>query len=140
MIGLTPLALLFTLSAIGISETVYLIRKRKAEEVPVCFIGSGCHEVLTSKYNKILGIHNDVLGLIFYIFVCFMSALILIDIFPLEILKAIDMLAIVTGAIMSIYFTSLQAFVIKQWCFWCLMSALTVFTMTIIVILSGFMI
>lgn len=140
MIGLTPLALLFTLSAIGISETVYLIKKRKAEEVPVCFIGSGCHKVLTSKYNKILGIHNDILGLIFYIFVCTMSGLILIEMFPVGLLKTIDMLVILSGAAMSAYFTFLQAFVIKEWCFWCLMSALTVFTMTAIVLLSGFMI
>ncbi len=140
MIGLTPLALLFTLSAIGISETVYLIRKRKAEEVPVCFIGSGCHEVLTSKYNKILGIHNDVLGLVFYIFVSLVSAFILIEAFPITTLKTIDVIVILSGAVMSAYFTFLQAFVIRKWCFWCLMSALTVFTMTIIVILSGFMI
>ncbi len=140
MIGLTPLALLFTLSAIGIAETVYLIKKRKREEVPVCIIGSGCHEVLTSKYNKVLGIHNDVLGLIFYIFVCAMSALILIEAFPVSTLKSVDMLVILSGAVMSAYFTFLQAFVIKQWCFWCLMSALTVFLMTIIVFLSGFMI
>ncbi|HEX6976747.1 MAG TPA: vitamin K epoxide reductase family protein [Patescibacteria group bacterium] len=140
MIGLTPLALLFTLSAIGISETVYLIKKRKAEEIPVCFIGSGCHDVLESKYNKILGVHNDILGLIFYIFVCTLSALILIEAFPISILKTVDVLIIISGAVMSIYFTFLQAFVIKKWCFWCLMSALTVFVMTIIVILSGFMI
>lgn len=150
MIGLTPLALLFTLSAIGIAETVYLIRKRKGEQTPVCFIGSGCHVVLESKYNKILGIHNDVLGLVFYIFICAMSALILmsqdgsqaslIGAFPVSILKTIDMLAILSGAVMSIYFTFLQAFVIRQWCFWCLMSAFTVFAMTAIVLLSGFVI
>lgn len=140
MIGLTPLALLFTLSAIGIAETVYLIRKRRGEQTPVCFIGSGCHVVLESKYNKILGIHNDVLGLIFYIFVCLMSALILIEAFPVSTLKLIDMLTIVSGAVMSIYFTFLQAFVIRQWCFWCLMSAFTVFAMTGIVLLSGFVI
>lgn len=149
MIGLTPLALLFTLSAIGISETIYLIRKRKAEEVPVCFIGSGCHDVLESKYNKILGIHNDILGLVFYIFVCTMSALILagqdgsqilFGYFPVELLKLIDVIVIILGAAMSVYFTFLQGVIIKKWCFWCLMSATTVFTMTVIVILSGFII
>ncbi len=138
MIGLTPLALLFTLGAIGISETVYLIKKRHAEAAPVCFIGADCHTVLESKYNTILGIHNDILGLLFYIFISIMSALILIEAFPVELLKLIDVIAIILGAVMSVYFTYLQKFVIKAWCFWCLMSALTVFTMTVIVILAGF--
>lgn len=140
MIGLTPLALLFTLSAIGISETVYLIKKRRAELAPHCFIGGGCSDVLESKYNVILGVHNDVWGLVFYVFVCSMSALILIDAFPVNLLKLIDTIAIVTGAVMSAYFTYLQKFVIKAWCFWCLMSALTVFTMTAILFLAGFVI
>lgn len=148
MVGLTPLALLFTLASIGISETVYLIKKRRTEDVPVCVIGSDCHTVLTSKWNTILGIHNDVLGLMFYIFVCIMSALILTsqdglqaplgEAFPVELLKLIDVIVIIVGAAMSIYFTVLQKFVIKAWCFWCLMSAITVFTMTAIVILAGF--
>lgn len=50
---MTAFALLFTLSAIGISETVYLIRKRIASERPVCLIGEDCTLVLASKYNKL---------------------------------------------------------------------------------------
>jgi uncharacterized membrane protein len=37
---------------------------------------------------------------------------------------------------MSIFFTYLQAVVIKQWCFWCLMSALTVAVMFLIIVVE----
>ncbi|MEK7081962.1 MAG: vitamin K epoxide reductase family protein [Patescibacteria group bacterium] len=50
---MTALALLFTLSAVGISETVYLIRKRLAAEKPICPIGENCALVLTSRWSKI---------------------------------------------------------------------------------------
>lgn len=134
--GLTALSLLFTLAAIGISETVYLIRKRYAEELPVCIVGSGCHTVLTSKYSKTFGIHNDVLGLIFYIFVSVITALLLIGFPPYDEMIRISAIAIILiGAVMSVYFTYLQAFVIKNWCVWCLISAGTTWIMALIVLL-----
>lgn len=77
---MTSYALLFTLAAIGISETVYLIRKRIASEKPICPIGGGCFLVLTSKYNKIFFIHNDVLGLLFYAIASFISGFIVIGV------------------------------------------------------------
>ena len=80
---MTSYALLFTLSAIGISETVYLIRKRIASEKPICPIGDDCALVLESKYNKIFIIPNDVLGLFFYIATSFISAFLVIGVEPL---------------------------------------------------------
>src|SRR3989344_5587083 len=88
---MTSLALLFTLSALGISETVYLIKKRILLQKPVCPIGENCLAVLTSKYNKVL---------------------------------------IVCGTMLSVFFTYLQFRIIKAWCFWCLMSATTIWLMT----------
>ena len=74
---MTSFALLFTLSSIGISEAIYLVRKRIASEKPICPIGDDCAVVLTSKYNKILIIDNDVLGLLFYIIASFISSVFL---------------------------------------------------------------
>ena len=68
---MTAFALLFTLSAIGISEVTYLIRKRIAEEKPVCILGKSCSIVLRSKYRKLFIIPNDILGLLLYITVSY---------------------------------------------------------------------
>ncbi|MDO8663838.1 MAG: vitamin K epoxide reductase family protein, partial [Candidatus Wildermuthbacteria bacterium] len=133
---MTALALLFTLSAIGISETVYLIKKRKAGEKPVCIVGDDCRKVLESKYNKILGIHNDILGLVFYIAVSVVFAFLVIGFGPLMWLSLAAKSFISVGLIMSSIFTYLQWRVIKAWCFWCLMSAATIYLMAITILVS----
>lgn len=131
---MTAFALLFTLAAIGISETVYLIRERKLEEKPVCPIGGGCVVVLTSKYNRTFGIHNDLLGLLFYAWVAFLTALIVIGNPYAEYWMLIVMASVAGAGMMSLYFVFLQWRVIKAWCFWCLMSAATIGLMAIILL------
>ncbi len=135
---MTSYALLFTLAAIGISETVYLIRKRIASEKPICPIGDNCLLVLNSKYSKIFIIPNDVLGLLFYIIVSFISAFLVIGIGPLALWDFIFKLSVAVGVLLSLFFTYLQWQVIKAWCFWCLMSACTIFLMAIIILISSF--
>src|SRR3989338_2971909 len=80
---MTLFALLFTLSAIGISETSYLIRKRIALEKPICPIGDDCLVVLTSKYNKIFFVHNDILGLFCYIIISLIATFLVIEVSPM---------------------------------------------------------
>ena len=118
------------LSGFGIFETLYLISKRKKEEIPVCVIGKGCHQVLESKYNKIFGVvHNDVMGLLFYVGVLVMTVLILLNLGPLEIYAAILKVMVGFGVLFSCFLVFLQWRVIKAWCFWCLVSAGTVVLM-----------
>lgn len=133
---MTAFALLFTLSAIGISETAYLIQKRIASQKPVCPIGENCALVLSSKYNKIFMIPNDVLGLLFYVTASFITAFLVIGIEPRLFWTAVIKIAISFGALLSLFFTYLQWRVIRAWCFWCIMSAITIWLMGIIVLFS----
>ena len=126
--------LLFTLAAIGIAETVYLIRKRIVKEEPVCIFGRECYKVLESKYNKLFGIHNEVLGLAFYIAISFLTAFLAIGIEPMIFWDMSLKILIALGVVMSIILIYLQWRVIKTWCFWCVLSALIVFVMGIIVL------
>jgi len=137
MINLTSHALLFTLAAIGVSETSYLIRKRMAAEKPVCPIGEDCGIVLNSKYNKLFfGIHNEIIGILFYALFAAIMALIVIDIDTSIPWLTIIYFFLVAASIMSLIFTYLQWQVIKAWCFWCIMSAATIGLMDLIVITS----
>ncbi len=131
-------ALIFTLSCIGISETVYLIRTRLALQKPVCIIGQKCTVVLESKYSTIFIIPNDVLGLLFYIACSLVSSFLVIGIGPLNLWDLSIKILIISGSLLSIFFTYLQFKVIKAWCFWCLMSALTIWLMTIIILFNNF--
>ncbi|MCH7883100.1 hypothetical protein IIA95_01640 [Patescibacteria group bacterium] len=135
---MTPHALLFTLAAIGISETAYLIRERIAHKDPVCPIGTGCNVVLGSKYNKIFGIiHNDILGLASYIALAFLSAFLVIGIGPLTLWVILVKTLIFIGIAMSFFLIYIQWRIIKAWCFWCLMAVFIVFSMEIIVLTSN---
>lgn len=135
---MTSFALLFTLAAIGISEAVYLVRKRIASEKPFCPIGGGCEIVLTSKYSKIFIVPNDILGLLVYIVISFMAAFLVIEVGPMLLWGIILKILVTIASLMSIFFTYLQWRIIKAWCFWCLMSAFTIWLMGSIIIISGF--
>lgn len=133
---MTALALIFTLSAIGISETVYLIRKRIASEKPVCLLGEDCHIVLTSKYSKLFVIPNDVLGFLTYIVIAVISAFLVIGIGPVHFWSLILKILVTIASLISFLFTYLQWKVIKAWCTWCLMSAFTIWLMGVIILVS----
>lgn len=135
---MTPHALLFTLAAIGISETAYLIRKRKMAEKPICFLGENCLAVLNSRYNKIfLFVHNDIAGFLFYIAASIITAFLVIGIEPLFVWEMLVKKMIFAGVLLSLFFIYLQWKVIRAWCFWCLMSAFTIFSMAFIVVVSN---
>lgn len=130
-------ALLFTLAAIGISEAVYLVRQRLTARVPVCPLGESCLAVLKSNYNHLLGVPNDVLGLIFYVLSAVLFALLVIGVGPVIWWIWIVRLALAGAFLMSLVFVFIQWRIIKAWCFWCLMSALTISAMTLIELLNG---
>jgi len=100
---MTSFTLLFTLSAIGISETVYLIRKRIASEKPICPIGGDCVTVLTSKYSKIFLIPNDVLGLLSYIIISFIVAFLVIGVEPMFVWNYALKILVAVASFMSIF-------------------------------------
>lgn len=131
-------ALLFTLSCLGIAETVYLVKKRWISEKPFCPIGGdNCKVVLESKYNKMFLFHNDMWGLLFYITCSIIASFFVIGVEPLLLWENIFKILIALGSLFSAYLTYLQYKVIKAWCFWCLMSALTIWLMGAIILLSN---
>lgn len=134
---MTSFALIFTLSAIGISETVYLIRKRIASEKPVCPLGEECIKVLTSKYSKMFIVPNDVLGLFTYIVISFIAAFLVIGVEPMFLWNFVIKLLVAVASLISILFTYLQWRIIQAWCFWCLMSAFTIWLMEFIILISA---
>lgn len=128
--------LVLILSGIGAAETVYLIRKRRARKNPVCIVGRGCDVVLQSKYNKFWGIHNDVLGLLFFLFLILLSVLIITGTGPIRSWEIISQASLILAGALSAYLIYVQWKILNSWCFWCLMSAITVFLLILVVFLT----
>lgn len=102
-------------------------RERQGDEVH--------SNVLLSKYNSLfLGIHNDVMGLAFYIFSALMTALLFLQVGPVLWIYALELAAVGAAVFTSLVFVFLMWRVIRYWCVWCLMSAIITFVMGFIVI------
>jgi len=133
---MTSYALLFTLAALGVSETAYLIRQKLAQKNPTCVIGRECHQVLNSKYSNLFVVPNAFLGLAFYVAIMFMTAFVVIEIGPIVWWGTVIKFCILLGMIASAMLTYIQWRVIRVWCFWCVMSAVTIFSMGIVILVS----
>ena len=133
---MTAQALLFTLAAIGISETAYLIRVRKKEQRPVCPIGEDCHSVLESNYRKLFLVPNDILGFFFYLLAAIITSFLVIGVQPTSLWLIILKVMVSAASIFSVFLSYLQWKVIKVWCSWCLLSAFTIWLMGIILLLT----
>ncbi len=127
---MTSFALLFTLSCIGIAETIHLIGLRRAIEERRKE-GDVVHSnVLLSKYNALfLGVHNDVMGFLFYVASAVLTALLFLQTGPVMVIYAAEMAAITAAVFTSLVFVFLMWRVIRYWCVWCLMSAIITFVM-----------
>lgn len=133
---MTLYAALFALAVMGINETTYLIRKRLGNTAPVCPIGDDCDRVLSSEQKNILIIPLDIWGLLFYSTIALSCSFAVIGVGSAAFWQLFIELSILVGATLSLFFTYLQWRVVKAWCFWCLTSAFTVWTMGAIILLS----
>ena len=127
---------IFLLGVIGLGESLYLVTTRLRHEKPVCIAGESCHIVLRSKYSRLFGFaHNDILGVLFYICTLILSILILTATGPVSLWINGLSIAVLLGAVMSVILTFIQWRILKNWCFWCLLSAATNWLMAILLLL-----
>jgi uncharacterized membrane protein len=123
--------ILATFSLIGFFDSAYLTAEHYAGGVPPCIIGSGCGIVTTSSYSTVFGIPVAAAGVAYYLALFLFS----VGLFSGSIgnLKKIFILSAL-GFLATLYFVSLQLFVIKAICTYCMISAVT----TTIIFLTSF--
>jgi len=115
--------LIALLAFIGMVDALYLSIKRNAGPIP-CHVTKGCTDVLTSKYSTILGIPLSWFGLAFYLTVFSLAVFTIMDTNPRPF-KLVFYLSGV-GLIISALLVGVQAFILKAYCEYCLLSALLV--------------
>lgn len=119
----------------GIADAVYLtIHHLTTEPVP-CGEAFDCGAVLTSPYAEIGGIPLAAFGAAAY-FVAFSLAL--LAAFGNRLMWKLFTVQVVLMSLFTLYLIYLQAFVIKAWCQFCLISAAVTFTLLIIAAISKF--
>ena len=108
----------------GVFLSLHIHRKKRTQERLVCPIGFDCDTVIHSKYSIFLGVPLEVGGILYYAAIASSYSFFLI--FPDFFSVVLSRGALVISGIallFSIYLTGVQMFVIKQWCSWCLISA-----------------
>ncbi|MEI7818731.1 MAG: vitamin K epoxide reductase family protein [bacterium] len=111
------------LSIVGLFDSILLTLEHFTRRGLPCSLTGGCERVLTSKWSEIFGIPTAAFGILFYLVVLYLviHALTHREALPVKLL-------LVWGAIgfmSSVWLVGLQAFVIRAWCQYCLLSALS---------------
>lgn len=115
---------------IGMVDALYLSIKRNAGPIP-CHVTHGCTDVLTSRYSEIAGIPLSWLGLAFYITIL---SLVVFKLFedgnsPLNFPLPVIFYLTGAGLVISALLVGIQAFILKAFCEYCLLSATLVLLM-----------
>jgi uncharacterized membrane protein len=121
--------LIAVLAFIGMVDALYLSLKRNAGPVP-CHVTRGCTDVLTSKYSEIAGVPLSWIGTAFYVTVFSLSVVALLGESG-DVASAGRLIFYLSGAglIISGLLVGIQAFILKAFCEYCLLSAALVLTM-----------
>ncbi len=115
------IVLLIVLSLLGVADSVYLTWKHYRKQPLACPLNDKCEIVTESRWSKVFGIRNEVLGIIYYLFVIGGA---LYFFFVDENIKTIFVIFTGLALLFSLFLLFLQSYVIKSYCFYCLISAL----------------
>lgn len=121
------------LSLIGLTDAVYLTVQHLAGQSVPCSVTSGCEEVLTSSYAAIFGIPLAAVGAAAY-FSAFSLATLAAFGYRIAELLLRPLVAIMV--LVSMWLFYLQAFVIRAFCQFCLLSAAITITLMIVVLVA----
>lgn len=123
----TQLWLIAAFALIGLVDTIYLIRHVLTGEPVACwfFPKEWCRKVQSSKYSRTFGIPNPVAGFVMYVIILGLLWQYNQGAVPFSWLQAV----IAFGFAFSLYFTYIQAFVLRAFCTWCVVSAINFLVM-----------
>lgn len=120
------------LSLLGLADALYLTIEHLTGQTVRCTILSGCSEVLSSQYAVVAGIPLAAIGAAAYFTV---FSLAILTVFGYRIAGKILAPLVIAMFFVSVWLFYLQAFVIRQFCQYCLISA-AITTCLLVIVLS----
>ena len=120
-------------SLIGLADSIYLTVEHISGRSVRCTIVSGCSEVLSSPYATVRGYPLAAVGAVAYFTVFSLATLAAFGYWRLG-----KLLTVVVGAMFltTLWLLYLQAFVIRHFCQFCLLSAGVTTTLAILVVIA----
>ena len=117
-------AVIIVCALCGLSLAAFIRMKKKLAKPLICPIGHSCDPVVHSDYSRFLHIPVEIFGILYYATIAIAyTATFAIPSLRSDLLT-IFLLSLSTIALcFSLYLTAVQAFVLREWCTWCLLSA-----------------
>lgn len=109
----------------GFFIAFYIWRQKHRVETLVCPLHSNCETVIHSAYSTFLGLPLEWLGMFYYavVAISYVSFLFSPAARALNLMLLISWVT-VAAFLFSLYLTYIQAVKLREWCTWCLISAL----------------
>ncbi len=109
----------------GLGVACYIYTTKRSYAKLVCPVGSDCNVVITSRYAKFLGVPLEYWGMFYYSIVVIAYAILIFSPRLLSAPLLSGLMALTAAAFLfSLYLLFVQAFLLRQWCIWCLLSAM----------------
>lgn len=123
---MTPYIITIIIALVGFVLAAMIRHKKKVGQPLVCPIGFDCESVVNSSYGKFFGFDIATIGVGYYglIVALYGFFLLLPNLVP-DYLYVVGFLLSVGAVVFSIYLIIIQALVIREWCLWCILSAVT---------------
>lgn len=116
--------ILVVLSLFGLIDSLYLwYAHQQSKGELICPMDHDCSVVTESKWSNMFGVRNEILGTLFYLVMLAGALALALGVLPGLPLETFLVAAGLGGFIFSMFLTALQFTVIKDYCFYCLISA-----------------
>ena len=121
------------LSLLGLADALYLTVGHITGETVRCTVVAGCSEVLSSRYAVMAGMPLAMIGAAAYFSVFSLATL---AAFGYRIAAMLLKVLVSLMVLVSLWLTYLQAFVIRQFCQYCLLSAGVTLTIAVLLLIA----
>jgi len=115
--------ILVVLAILGMIDSLYIYHKNKQVAPMTCPLNSDCNAVLKSKWNKFLGVKNEIWGFLYFLFIFCVSIFYILNLFSFINFDIIIFSVVTFGFLYSLFLIYVQIFKIKEYCLYCLYSA-----------------
>lgn len=117
--------LIFGTALVGAITAGYVWRHKQTGRPLVCPLGSDCERVVHSRFSRMFGWPVELLGLGYYglLLVVYGLAILSPELWPQSVYLALTVITTL-AFLLSAYLVRVQIVQLREWCVWCLLSAL----------------